>query len=551
MCNHMPYILSPRDTEKIKFLAATGSKVLRQLRLPFNRAYLNEKLVLAYHSVFDAGPAQGTDAADGADRDDAANLSIVLLNALASYHIKSNVVENGERQEGAVLVILTPKENTGYRELIGLYDSMEIKNAIVEHYILLERSPLSGEPGYQKLFWEKQLQLLLGAVSIAMLATLVAMAIWNGIQYAGTLSWIFPLVIVAAGLYIGYDLFQLERNNVRNDYLTKKLCVNDQKGLSCQQVLKSKAAKIAGVLSMTDIGIVYFSSIFFFLIYNLISHAYAANLGVFLLASIIPLPYVGFSIYYQLRVIKKVCILCMITQALLVLQFLFFIPARANNISLAAIISLLLITLLTTLLYFFYSRSNKQKTELKRLQTESYMQKNDEEFFNLMLHREPRYAEPDLDGMIRLGNPDAGVKITAFLSLSCTPCSNMLNVLARMADWFTDQISVSILLMPDEPSKELLQAIYYHTLKEDHAKALEILIGSYANNNQPPEGFINDKRAACKNTLYKHGRWLQHHYVPHTPAVLYKGHSLPPAWHDEALVRNIIARELEKITVAS
>ena len=98
-------------------------------------------------------------------------------------------------------------------------------------------------------------------------------------------------------------------------------------------------------------------------------------------------------------------------------------------------------------------------------------------------------------------------------------------------------------------AKELLQTIYYYTLKNDHAKALEILGASYANNNTAPQNFINDNRVACRNILYQHGRWLQHHFVPHTPTVVYEGHSLPPSWHDEALMRNIITRALESISI--
>lgn len=524
----MPYILSPQDTEKINFLTATGGRVLRQLHVPFNKSYLKRKLVLAWHIVFDL---------EAGDREDAANLAIVLLNALAGYHIKSNVVENYE-QGSTVLVILAAKENTSYSELISLNNNVE-----AEHYILLERSPLSGEPDYQKRFWAKQLQLLLGIALVLTMAVLVTMAIWNGLQL--TLSWIFPMVILSAGLYITYDLFQLERNNIKNDYLVKKLCANNGKTLNCQKVLSSKAAKIAGVISMTDIGVVYFYSIFFFLVYNLIQHTYVANMGVFLLASIIPLPYVVFSVYYQLKVVKKVCVLCMLTQMLLVLQFIFFMIAGNFDFTIPAIGTLILITVLVTLLYFLYVTSNNQKTELTRLRTEDYVQKSDTEFFSLMLHREPCYTEPYLDGMIQLGNPDAGLKMTAFLSLSCKPCANMLNILIKMADWFSDQLFINIMVMPDERSKELLQTIYYYTLKNDHAKALEILVASY--NNQMPEVFANDNRAACRNLLYQHVRWLQAHPVSHTPTVVYEGHSIPPAWHDEALIRNILTRAVETI----
>ena len=48
--------------------------------------------------------------------------------------------------------------------------------------------------------------------------------------------------------------------------------------------------------------------------------------------------------------------------------------------------------------------------------------------------------------------------------------------------------------------------------------------------------YVISALAACRNTSNKHGRWLQHHYVPHTPAVYFEWHSLQPASHNQALI---------------
>lgn len=102
----------------------------------------------------------------------------------------------------------------------------------------------------------------------------------------------------------------------KNNPLLQKVCTGIAKG-DCNAVLTGKQAKLFSWLSWSEVGFFYFTGCLLVLLFS----ANTLNNSIALIAwlNILSLPYTIFSIYYQWRVAKQWCVLCLVVQALLVL----------------------------------------------------------------------------------------------------------------------------------------------------------------------------------------------------------------------------------------
>ncbi len=99
---------------------------------------------------------------------------------------------------------------------------------------------------------------------------------------------------------------------------------------NCAAVLGSKQAKLFGGVSWSEIGFFYFAGGFISLLVSGANAAYTLQLLAWL--NVLALPYTIFSVYYQWRIAKQWCPLCLGVQAVLIAEF---VTSVATN-SLAA-----------------------------------------------------------------------------------------------------------------------------------------------------------------------------------------------------------------------
>src|SRR5699024_12035574 len=91
----------------------------------------------------------------------------------------------------------------------------------------------------------------------------------------------------------------------------KKICTSGR-NTNCGNVLQSKAAKLGGIISWSEIGFIYFSGGFLSLLLSGMSSDVMFLLG---WLNVLAAPYVLFSIYYQWRIAREWCVLCLTVQA--------------------------------------------------------------------------------------------------------------------------------------------------------------------------------------------------------------------------------------------
>lgn len=161
---------------------------------------------------------------------------------------------------------------------------------------------------------------------------------------------------------------------------------------NCSAVLESRGAKIFNWISWSEVGFFYFAGSFLFLMIGGIDQPVVSLLGWINVAT---LPYCFYSIYYQWRVVKEWCPLCIAVQILLLFEFgvLFFlfwhdINSIGQTLTTHAISLLFASFIIPVLfwsyskLYFIQAKSGKiYKRELDRL-------KYNYQFFDTLLSKQ-------------------------------------------------------------------------------------------------------------------------------------------------------------------
>lgn len=180
--------------------------------------------------------------------------------------------------------------------------------------LLAEKTEQSGEKDFEtNLKWERVLQWrmpFLISATVLLLGLLISSATGFTVGYA-LLTLLKLAGVIITGLLLWYEI------DKTNPFL-QKVC-SGSKTTNCNAILQSKAAKLFGVLSWSEIGFFYFAGGLLFVISR-----YEGSAQILAWLNLFALPYTIFSIYYQWRIAKQWCPLCLAVQALLVTESVLF-----------------------------------------------------------------------------------------------------------------------------------------------------------------------------------------------------------------------------------
>jgi len=300
------------------------------------------------------------------------------------------------------------------------------KKWVSQILLLAEAGEQAGEKDYAK---KRRAQLRNSMLTLSAILAIpvisVVTILLNVIQH-GRAAWgpsLFTFITLL-GCITGFLLLWYEVDS-HNPHLNQ-LC-NLNKKASCHAVLQSKASKIWGI-KWSTIGLTYFSGSLLALLFSGITNSHLLSILSWL--NIIAAPYIIFSLYFQWRVIKQWCVLCLTVQALLAAQLATTLAAGWPGIIMESGPSLtdLLIPVSTAFLvpvlflnlfvpaYRHSKEGRGHKTELQRL-------KHDPQIFDALLAKQKILTESSKGLGIMLGNPDASNKIIKVCNPYCGPCA--------------------------------------------------------------------------------------------------------------------------------
>lgn len=251
----------------------------------------------------------------------------------------------------------------------------------------------------------------------------------NTIPSAQVISASALVLIKSLGLAITIVLliYEIDKSNS----FVKSMCTAG-KQTNCNAVLQSKGAKVFG-MSWSEAGFFYFVATFLFLLLPTIS--FEEKVWLLSIVNCIAVPYIFFSLYYQWKVVKQWCPLCLTVQAILAIELIWsiinywshpyfqvtFLPSILLTMALCLLFPVVLWYILKPLL-----KNAKDepiyKSAYKRLLY------NPETFYYL-LQQQPTAPDGYQSIGINIGNRDAKNTVIKVCNPYCGPCVKAHQVL--------------------------------------------------------------------------------------------------------------------------
>lgn len=223
--------------------------------------------------------------------------------------------------------------------------------------------------------------------------------------------------VITTSLLLWYEI---DRNNP----VLQKVCSGITKG-DCNAILTSKEAKLFSWLSWSEIGFFYFTGSLLTLLFadNVINNSMVLLLGINVLA----LPYTIFSVYYQWRIAKQWCILCLVVQGLLIFGVInlavggFF--SYPPNLSLPIIVKVSLSYMLPAFVWYSLKPYILSLQTAKNTKREYLRIKFNSEIYEILLKKQKKITASTEGVGIDVGNQLAQNTLIKVCNPYCGPCA--------------------------------------------------------------------------------------------------------------------------------
>jgi thiol-disulfide isomerase/thioredoxin/uncharacterized membrane protein len=260
-----------------------------------------------------------------------------------------------------------------------------------------------------------------------------------------SLPGILLLITNIAGLYLSWLIVQKELGF--QNIISDKIC-SIAKQSRCEAVLFSKSAKLFSWLTWGDIGIVYFTTSLFYIVQ--IDEG-ATYFQFYYLLSLIGLMFPLYSLYYQGKIVKQWCMLCIGVLLILSLNALIgFIFLQKSIVSVNNFLySFCLYAFITTTLFFFWQLLKfvirKNDSSLSDRISFASLKRNPN-IFNAILEKQELNNRnlPELNEPIFFGRVDAAVQITIACNPYCLPCAKAHEAVEKLYEKYPNDFSVAV-----------------------------------------------------------------------------------------------------------
>lgn len=383
--------------------------------------------------------------------------------------------------------------------------------------LIAETNTDSGETDYESEHQKQRLD----ALRQPALYTL------GGITLVLTLSILLPSLTLLQGswlltktLGLTLSIALLAKQFGSRNSLVDRLCRIGAKS-NCQSLLDSPAAKLWGWLSWAEIGTLYFAG-------SLCVGLLGPNplLGWLALCA---LPYTIFSVYYQARVARIWCPLCLGVQAVLLAE---------GALSFAGL--LLPVTLLHAayvcmgftlpLLGWLLLKPTLTSAQMQRGEHKDLMafKRNSLIFSTLLMNQEAMATLPSHLRPLLIGQPDAAHTLTIVTNPYCGPCARKHKELEALLHQ-SPAIAVRLVFLTSEVADDKVTRLAQHLLSLDPAVAPGALTAWFAQSPFDYEAWaiqfpLPADRDDAQQMAIEHGRWCRNAGITSTPNVFIDGY---------------------------
>ena len=411
---------------------------------------------------------------------------------------------------------------------VSLSDFLSMWTGVV---LVVESDITSIEPDYEQHRKEEWINLIPKWLLLSAGIILLGIGFYQNCIYQN-LGLILLFILNFIGVYIGYLLVQKQINI--HSHISDKICSLFAQG-DCNDVLNSPAAKFMGVIGWSEIGLSYFLSNIYILLFAPDFLAYSVFIN------ILVLPYSFWSVWYQKFRAKAWCPMCIIVQILF--WALFIVNLLWNFVRMPAfsILSILSIGLIYGVPLLLINLLLPYQVITQRLinvtQQFNSLKMNEKVFVGLL--RDQKKYEVDEVSTIEFGNSDAKNTITVFSNPHCEPCARMHRKIEKLLEDTHNNFRIQYILSSFDNtldcSCEFFIFINKRYPREERNKIYNEWFdyGKYNKENffEKYSFDINDK--TMSEEYERHLEWKKKTKLRATPTVMFNGYELPAIFFHE------------------
>jgi uncharacterized membrane protein len=375
---------------------------------------------------------------------------------------------------------------------------------------------------------------------LAAIGIIITNALWN----QATVQTVLLTLTTVAGLFISFLVVQHELGY--SNSLTEQLC-GISKHADCDAVLHSNKSKLFKWMNWADAGIVYFSAILLITTLTSINSNLSSFIPLWSLLAVCSLPFLFFSLYYQWRVVKKWCTLCLLTVTVLSVQFIVLVPdamrlVKSGSVSTSFSSVLTAAFMFTAVSGLWFLLVKPVLYKLKKKTEDNYRLlrfKNNRDIFNTLLQQQRRVSTVVFENDLQLGTPDAPVQIMVACNPYCSPCAKAHMALHELTEQNDIGLVVRFTIKADNKDKRTQAVEYILQLVKgkDSSYKRKVLHDWYKWMNK--ELFEKEypllKAGPVADQLLLHEQWVQAAGIKATPTLFINGFELPKQYRAEDL----------------
>lgn len=422
-------------------------------------------------------------------------------------------------------------------------------------YLIAEPNENSGEDNYQINKRNALLNSLIPLLAFFGVIFLSFIFIKNNLSNANAVAAFNDIgiyleyFILLTGIFITALLlwYEIDKSNP----LLQKVCTGIAKG-NCNAILSGKQSKVFSWLSWSEVGFFFFTGALFVLLFA--DNTLKNSIGIIAWMSLLALPYTVFSVYYQWRVAKQWCVLCLAVQALLLLgginvianNFLYPLP----QLPLLFIAYSVLLFTLPVIIWYSIKPFILRLQQAKNTKREYLRIKFNGEIFDTLL-KEQKALTLSVDGLgIDIGNPAATNTIIKVCNPYCGPCAKAHEKIEALLE-NNDNVKMKLIFTTPnlethsaiQPTRHLM-AIAENT--DSKQKLKQSLDDWYLPDKKDYDLFaakypMNGELLQQGNKIEAMEKWCNEIKVSATPTIFINGYQLPDAYSIEDLQYFLLA----------
>jgi uncharacterized membrane protein/glutaredoxin len=343
------------------------------------------------------------------------------------------------------------------------------------------------------------------------------------------------IIKILGGLFC-FMLLQKQFGNT-NSYISA-FCALGSKS-NCDNVIHSPASKLFGLIHLSELGVLYFAGSLILIALSAFSGK--PFQGTLFILNLLMLPFTVLSIYYQWKVIKTWCPLCIAVMAILWFEFLAlqFIPI-AQVFSFSALYLAFFSFSLPLIFWLTVRQRFIDSFKVPTLDRNLNRFVKSERVFKALLEQETKVDIGNFAHEIMAGAEDAQVELTLVSNPVCGPCAYAHTIADGLVDYFGEKLKVNFRFAidvsdHDSVATKMVKHLTALSITSSNGHVTKSLSNWFSDNgkaniekwierNPLHEVVIDEKINAI---LQEQNKWCKKIDIQATPTVFINGKRLP------------------------